>query len=183
MTERTQGDLDQLIDEGLNIEKGELDLRERELEDDDIKLIVKSDKLKGVTALFLEFNTIGDEGLQAILDCGNLKHLTALNIFKNQVTDAGVKEMAKSKTLLNLSELVMSDNQIGVEGARALAESKTLANLVSLWVGDQLGDEGAKILVEFKIPHTTQFAHFIPERYREPWCPGVGRFTQPHQVD
>ena len=98
MSEKTQEGLDNLIVEGLNAEKGELDLRERELDDDDIKLIVNSDKIKGVTALFLEYNEIGDEGLQAILDSEKFKHLTALNMFKNQVSDVGVKEMAKSKT-------------------------------------------------------------------------------------
>ena len=67
MSDKTQENLDNLIVEGLNAEKGELDLRERELDDDDIKQIVKSDKVKGVTALFLEYNEIGDEGLQAIL--------------------------------------------------------------------------------------------------------------------
>jgi hypothetical protein len=56
MSEKTQEGLDNLIIEGLNAEKGELDLRERELDDDDIKLIVNSDKIKGVTALFLEYN-------------------------------------------------------------------------------------------------------------------------------
>ncbi|HIF02336.1 MAG TPA: hypothetical protein EYQ84_03045, partial [Nitrospinaceae bacterium] len=94
MSEKTQEGLDNLIVEGLNSEKGELDLRERELDDDDIKLIVGSDKILGVTALFLEYNEIGDEGLQAILDSEKFKHLTALNMFKNQVSDAGVKEMA-----------------------------------------------------------------------------------------
>ena len=54
-------DIDSLIDQGLNAEKSELDLREKELEDDDIKQIVASDKVKGVTALFVEFNDIGDE--------------------------------------------------------------------------------------------------------------------------
>ena len=67
MSDKTQENLDNLIVEGLNAEQGELDLRERELDDDDIKQIVKSDKVKGVTALFLEYNEIGDEGLQAIL--------------------------------------------------------------------------------------------------------------------
>ena len=43
MSEKTQEGLDNLIVEGLNSEKGELDLRERELDDDDIKLIVGSD--------------------------------------------------------------------------------------------------------------------------------------------
>jgi len=46
MSEKTQEGLDNLIVEGLNAEKGELDLRERELDDDDIKLIVNSDKIK-----------------------------------------------------------------------------------------------------------------------------------------
>jgi len=46
MSEKTQENLDNLIVEGLNAEKGELDLRERELDDDDIKLIVNSDKIK-----------------------------------------------------------------------------------------------------------------------------------------
>jgi len=45
MSEKTQEGLDNLIVEGLNAEKGELDLRERELDDDDIKLIVNSDKI------------------------------------------------------------------------------------------------------------------------------------------
>ena len=40
MSEKTQEGLDNLIVEGLNTEKGELDLREQELDDDDIKLIV-----------------------------------------------------------------------------------------------------------------------------------------------
>ena len=43
MSEKTQEGLDNLIVEGLNAEKGELALRERELDDDEIKLIVYSD--------------------------------------------------------------------------------------------------------------------------------------------
>jgi len=79
MSEKTQEGLDNLIVEGLNAEKGELDLRERELDDDDIKLIVNSDKIKGVTALFLEYNEIGDEGLQAILDSAIICSTNSLN--------------------------------------------------------------------------------------------------------
>ena len=56
-----------MVKEGLNIENSELDLREKELKDADIIEIMKSGEVKGVTALFLEFNEIGDEGLRAIL--------------------------------------------------------------------------------------------------------------------
>ena len=78
-----------IVKEGLNIENSELDLREKELTDADIIEIMKSDEMKSVTALFLEFNEIGDSGLQAVLECPAMKNLTVLNMFKNQVTDVG----------------------------------------------------------------------------------------------
>ena len=68
-----------LVKEGLNIENSELDLREKELKDEDIIEIMKSDEIKAVTALFLEFNEIGDDGLRAILECPAMKNLTVLN--------------------------------------------------------------------------------------------------------
>ena len=96
-------DIESIIDQGLNTENNELDLREKELDDDDLIKIMQSDKLKGVTAVFLEFNEIGDKGLEALLECEHMKFVTALNLFKNKVTDKGAVALAKSKTMLNLS--------------------------------------------------------------------------------
>ncbi len=90
MNDKTVKDIDSLIEQGLNAEKSELDLREKELDDEDLKQIIKSDKVKGVTALFLEFNDIGDEGIKAIAESEHFKFLTALNLFKNKVTEEGV---------------------------------------------------------------------------------------------
>ena len=45
-------DIDSIIDRGLNSENNDLDLREKELDDDDLIKIMDSDKLKGVTACF-----------------------------------------------------------------------------------------------------------------------------------
>ena len=41
MSGKTQEDLDNLVVEGLNAERGELDLRERELDDDDMRVKFK----------------------------------------------------------------------------------------------------------------------------------------------
>ena len=68
-------DIDNIIDQGLNSENNDLDLREKELDDDDLIKIMESDKLKGVTAIFLEFNDITDRGLNALLECENMKFL------------------------------------------------------------------------------------------------------------
>ena len=54
-------DTEELVKGNLNIENSELDLREKELKDDDVIAIMKSEQMKGVTALFLEFNEIRDE--------------------------------------------------------------------------------------------------------------------------
>ena len=96
-------DIDQLIDEGLNVENSELDLREKELNDDDLKQIVKSEKIKTVTAIFLEFNEIKDEGIIALSESENCKNITVLNLFKNEVTDEGLRSIASSKNFLNLA--------------------------------------------------------------------------------
>ena len=107
MAEKEVKNIDNLIDQGLNAENNELDLREKELDDEDLIKVLESDKVKGVTALFLEFNEIGDEGLKAL---------------------------AKSKNMLNLSELILSDNEISHEGAKMVATSNILCSLVSLWL-------------------------------------------------
>ena len=80
MAEKEVKDIDSLIDQGLNAENNELDLREKELDDEDLIKVLESDKVKGVTALFLEFNDIGDEGLKALVESDKMKFLTALNI-------------------------------------------------------------------------------------------------------
>ena len=49
-------DIDSIIDQGLNAENNELDLREKELDDEDLIKVMQSDKIKGVTAVFLEFH-------------------------------------------------------------------------------------------------------------------------------
>ena len=103
MAEKEVKDIDSLIDQGLNAENNELDLREKELDDEDLIKVLESDKVKGVTALFLEFNDIGDEGIKALVESDKMKFLTALNLFKNKVTDEGLKALAKSKNMLNLS--------------------------------------------------------------------------------
>ena len=103
-------DIDSIIDQGLNSENNELDLREKELDDDDLIKIMESDKIKGVTAVFLEFNDIGDKGLNALLECENMKFVTALNLFKNKVTDNGVIALAKSKTMLREPRLRLNAN-------------------------------------------------------------------------
>ena len=54
-------DIDSIIDQGLNAENHELDLREKELDDEDLIKVMQSDKIKGVTAVFLEFNEISDK--------------------------------------------------------------------------------------------------------------------------
>ncbi|MBT4899961.1 MAG: hypothetical protein HON56_12885, partial [Nitrospina sp.] len=59
MAEKEVKDIDSLIDQGLNDENNELDLREKELDDEDLIKVLESDKVKGVTAMFLEFNDIG----------------------------------------------------------------------------------------------------------------------------
>ena len=89
-------DIEKIIEQGLNSENNELDLREKELDDDDLIKIMESDKIKGVTAVFLEFNDIGDKGLNALLECEHMKFVTALNLFKNKVTDNGAIAIAKS---------------------------------------------------------------------------------------
>ena len=122
MAAKTEKDIDSLIDQSLSADKSELDLREKEIEDEDLIAVVQSEKVKGVTAAFLEFNEIGDDGLKALLDSEHMKHLTVLNMFKNKVTDVGVKAMAASKTLINLSELILSDNEVGAEGEVSLYE-------------------------------------------------------------
>ena len=71
-------DIDSIIDQGLNAENNELDLREKELDDEDLIKVMQSDKIKGVTAVFLEFNEIGDKGLEALLECEHMKCVTAL---------------------------------------------------------------------------------------------------------
>ena len=103
MAEKEVKDIDSLIDQGLNTDNSELDLREKELDDEDLIKVLESDKVKGVTALFLEFNDIGDEGLKALVASDKTKFLTALNLFKNKVTDDGLKALAEAKTILNLS--------------------------------------------------------------------------------
>ena len=102
MAEKEVKDIDSLVDQGLNAENNELDLREKELDDEDLIKVLESDKVKGVTALFLEFNDIGDEGIKALVESDKMKFLTALNLFKNKVTDEGLKALAKSKNMLNL---------------------------------------------------------------------------------
>ena len=69
----------QLVEEGFNVENGELDLREQELKDEDIITLAKTEKLKNVTALFLEFNEIGDEGVKALTESLYLKNLKTLS--------------------------------------------------------------------------------------------------------
>ena len=53
MAEKEVKDIDSLIQQGLNDENSELDLREKELDDEDLIEVLESDKVKGVTALFL----------------------------------------------------------------------------------------------------------------------------------
>ena len=48
-------DIDSIIDQGLNSENNELDLREKELDDDDLVKIMESDKIKGVTAVSVSY--------------------------------------------------------------------------------------------------------------------------------
>ena len=83
-------DIDSIIDQGLNAENNELDLREKELDDEDLIKVMQSDKIKGVTAVFLEFNDISDKGLEALLECEHMKFVTALNLLK---TRSQIKEL------------------------------------------------------------------------------------------
>ena len=45
MAEKEVKDIDSLIDQGLNTENSELDLREKELDDEDLIKVLESDKV------------------------------------------------------------------------------------------------------------------------------------------
>ena len=58
MSEEEIIDTETLLNEGINVENHELDLREKEIGDEEFIPVMQSDKMKGITALFLEFNKI-----------------------------------------------------------------------------------------------------------------------------
>ncbi len=56
MADRTDQEIDEMIDQSLSSDKSELDFREKELDDGDLKKVFRSEKIQNVTAIFLEFN-------------------------------------------------------------------------------------------------------------------------------
>jgi Leucine-rich repeat (LRR) protein len=118
-----------------------------EIGDEGAAVLARSEHLRNLSSLGLEYNKIGAAGIAVLARSENLINLSSLNLEGNEIGDEGAAVLARSENLRNLSSLNLGQNGIGAEGAAALARSENLINLtfLGLW-HNGIGDAGAAAL-------------------------------------
>jgi uncharacterized protein (TIGR02996 family) len=87
---------------------------------DQVRALVRSPHLKGLTHLQLRLSDMGDDGVRELIDSGILKRLKWLDLRHGCVTDAGARALAACPDARHLEHLDLSRNAVTGAGLRAL---------------------------------------------------------------
>jgi hypothetical protein len=82
--------------------------------------LFRSRKLPNLQHLRLRNSDIGDEGIRILIDSGFLKQLKTLDLMGGCITDVGAELLAACPDLLQVEALDLSQNIIGPRGLAAL---------------------------------------------------------------
>ena len=93
------------------------------------RLLWSAPRMKEITWLDLDDNSLGDEGVRELSACQYLTNVQYLNLNQNGVTDAGLAMLSRSLFLPKLKRLHLKHNPIKGEGVLALFDSESLAGL------------------------------------------------------
>jgi uncharacterized protein (TIGR02996 family) len=85
-----------------------------------VRALVRSPHLKGLTHLQLRLSNMGDEGCREIVHSGILKRLKVLDLSYGCITDVGARILADCPDLRRLERLDVSCNWLTEEGEKAL---------------------------------------------------------------
>ncbi len=117
----------------------------------DVRELMKSRHLSGLSRLMLDIERDGDAAAQEIAGCKRLASLRDLAMQRCGLTASGAAALANSRRLTGLTELNLGGNQIGDAGLQSLARSPHLSGLKNLAVFDNgIGDAGANALAATK---------------------------------
>ncbi len=104
-------------------------------------------ELGRITALAIEYTSLGIDAAKLLADCDQLAHLRALDLRYTDLSDASVAALVGSPHLTGLTTLRLQRNWIGPPGARALAAAPHLDRLTILDLRDNpIGVAGAEAL-------------------------------------
>jgi uncharacterized protein (TIGR02996 family) len=85
-----------------------------------VRALVRSPHLTGLTRLQLRLSNMGDAGCREIVDSGILKRLKVLDLSYGCITDGGARTLAGSPDLRHLESLDVSRNWLTEAGVEAL---------------------------------------------------------------
>jgi uncharacterized protein (TIGR02996 family) len=89
----------------------------------DLRNVLRSEHLQGLTHLEFRLSNIGDEGCAEIVHSGALKRLKVLDLRHGSITDEGVRLLVSSGDLRNLTRLDVSRNTLSARGVEMLTRS------------------------------------------------------------
>lgn len=142
-----------LINLNIQIDKNfeNLDLCDRKIEDDMVKVISLCVNLKDLIGIDLSYNKISENGLKYFIECGFLKKITYFALKHNNISSEGVEYISKCEFLKNLTWLNLGDNKIGDDGIKYFNRCVFLKNLEILCLShNNISSIGLKYLSECK---------------------------------
>lgn len=89
----------------------------------DLRNILRSKHLQGLTHLEFRLSDVGDGGCAEVVQSGALKRLKVLDLRHGRITDEGVRHLVNSPDLRNLTWLDVSRNAISARGIDMLTRS------------------------------------------------------------
>jgi uncharacterized protein (TIGR02996 family) len=98
----------------------EVEGREAFIELPDLRALLRSPHLKGVTHLRVHCSSVGDAGCQEVVDSGALERLKLLDLRHGTITDDGARTLAACPDLKNLKVLDVAHNALTRRGVNAL---------------------------------------------------------------
>jgi len=124
-----------------------LDLFNREIGEEGVKVLAKNTSWKQLLELDLSQNNIGIEGSKSLARNSSWSSLSKLDLSRNNIDSEGIQALAKNAYWINLQELKLSENNIGIEGIKALAKSVFWRKLSKLDLSrNNIDAEGAREL-------------------------------------
>ena len=129
MAETVKSKVDKLVSTQLSPDGKLLDLDDKEIGSEELKLMAEREELSQVEQLYLSHNSLAGEAVEILAGSEIFSNLRSLFLNHNNLGDAEAELIAQSPNIKNIYCLMFEANNIGPKGAEFLAKSANLEKL------------------------------------------------------